>query len=166
MNDTKEFIENVIETLKLVPLDIEGGMVRESYVSDVKLNDDPAGTAIYYLLTDRSFSHLHRLSADEIYHFYLGEPVELLLLYPDGSFEITILGSDILNGELVQKLVPAGTWQGSRLKPGGKFALMGTTMTPGYTPECYEHGDAEVLKEQYQEVSEMIERLTGEIHSY
>src|SRR5207245_2095434 len=91
-----------------------------------------AGTAIYYLLTPDTFSALHRLPTDEVYHFYLGDPVEMLQLWPDGSGRVGTLGQDVRAGQLLQVIVPRGVWQGSRLRPGGAFALLGTTMAPGF----------------------------------
>ena len=79
--------EKIIEKLDLIPLEGEGGMIRNTYVCDTKIDGHTCGKAIYYLLTDKSFSHLHKLKYDEMYHFYLGDPVELLILNQDGSGE-------------------------------------------------------------------------------
>ena len=156
--------EELIEILGLVPLGEEGGLVHESYRSPVLTESgEAAGTAIYYLLRGESFSHMHRLTGDEMYHFYLGDPVELTELLPDGSVKMTTMGQDLMRGECVQHLVPAGNWQGSRLKEGGKWALMGTTMCPGYTEAGYEHGDAKSLAGMYPEAEEEIRRLTGKV---
>ena len=154
--------QEIIAHLRLSPLPGEGGMSLQTYISDKKIGDEPGGTAIYYLLTGEAFSHLHRLTGDEMYHFYLGDPVELTELLPDGSVKTTVLGSDLLGGQSVQHLVPAGHWQGSRLAAGGNWALMGTTMCPGYTDACYEHGDASELLAQYPEAEDRIALLTGE----
>ncbi len=154
--------KELIASLGLEPLPGEGGMSAQTYLSHFQIDGKAAGTAIYYLLTGEAFSHLHRLTGDEMYHFYLGSPVELTELLPDGTSRTTVLGQDVARGQRVQHLVPAGVWQGSRLLPGGDFALLGTTMWPGYTPECYEHGDAGVLTARYPQAAEAIARLTGE----
>ena len=122
-------IEKLKQTLGLQPLPQEGGYYAESYRSDEKLaaNALPArysseralGTAIYFLLTADTFSGMHKLVTDEIYHFYLGDPVELLLLDNDGSGEVVTIGTRLADGMRPQVTVPRGTWQGSRLKPGG-----------------------------------------------
>ena len=154
--------KELIAALGLEPLPGEGGMSAQTYLSRYQIDGKAAGTAIYYLLTGEAFSHLHRLTGDEMYHFYLGSPVELTELLPDGAVHTTVLGQDVAHGQCVQHLVPAGVWQGSRLLPGGDWALLGTTMWPGYTPECYEHGDADALTAQYPQAAEAIARLTGE----
>jgi uncharacterized protein len=82
---------DIITTLGLAPLPSEGGYYAETYRSAF-------GTAIYYLLTADSFSAMHRLPGDEIFHFYLGDPVEMLQLRPDGTGEVLILGPDLLRG--------------------------------------------------------------------
>ena len=154
--------DNIIRALGLEPLPREGGLTAQTYLSHFSIDGQPAGTAIYYLLRGNAFSHLHRLTGDEMYHFYLGDPVELTQLLPDGSVTTTLLGGDIAAGQRPQLLVPAGVWQGSRLAPGGTFALLGTTMCPGYTPACYRHGDPAELTRQYPRAAEIIARLTGE----
>ncbi len=161
MNQDLINAQAIIELLGLRPLEGEGGMALRTYESAWTIDGKPAGTAIYYLLSGDAFSHLHRLSGDEVYHFYLGDPVSLLELLPDGSFRTTILGPRLREGHRVQYTVPAGHWQGSRLLPGGHFALLGTTMCPGYTPESYEHGDGAVLKSAYPRAAAQIERLVG-----
>ena len=156
--------EELIEKLALEPLFGEGGLFRQTYVSGIKTaGGEDAGTAIFYLLRGKSFSHLHRLTGDELYHFYIGDPVELVELLPDGQVKKTVLGSDVPAGQSVQHLVPAGNWQGSRLIEGGEWALLGTTMCPGYTEGCYEHGDAGVLAARYPEAEEEIFALTGDV---
>jgi predicted cupin superfamily sugar epimerase len=164
--------EQIIETLVLEPLPIEGGLFRQTYNSSENIKkehlpgrynaDKPFGTAIYYLLTSdpNSFSALHKLPTDEIWHFYLGDPVELFELHQDGSSQHLLLGQDIVNGQLVQHVVPAGIWQGSRVRRGGEFALLGTTMAPGYSPEDYVGGERNELIEKYPEEKDLIKQLT------
>ena len=94
------------------------------------------------MLTPDTFSAMHRLKGDEVFHFYLGDPVEMLLLKPDGRAEAVLLGQDLSAGMRVQHAVAGGTWQGSRLAPGGKYALMGTTMAPGFDPSRLRTGQA------------------------
>lgn len=145
----------LIELLGLAWLPVEGGHYKETWRS-------PAGSAIYYLLTDEpdSFSALHRLPTDELYHFYLGDPVDMLMLHEDGRVEGATLGQNILKGQQVQHVVPRGVWQGSRLRNGGHFALLGTTMAPGFTPRDYEGGVRDTLVRTYPQAAEAIRNLT------
>src|SRR5215212_7260430 len=142
--------DRVIELLGLRPLPVEGGHFLQTWCASETIpaaalparygRAKPLGTAIYYLLTDEadSFSALHRLPTEEVYHFYLGDAVEMLMLNPDGTSERVRLGHDLPNGERVQHLVPRDVWQGSRLVDGGRFALMGTTMAPGFDELDYD----------------------------
>jgi len=162
----------LIGHLGLAPLPTEGGYFRQTYVADETLPGEalPArygrakhlSTAIYYLLTDEadSFSALHRLPTEEVYHFYLGDPVEMLLLRPDGESEVAVLGPDLLAGQQVQLVVPRGVWQGSRLVSGGSFALLGTTMAPGFDSLDYEGGDRDALLARYPAEGGRIRALT------
>ena len=97
-----------------------------------------------------------------MYHFYLGDAVELVELLPGGTGRKTILGHDIDCGHQVQKLVRAGTWQGASLVDGGSWALIGTTTCPAYSEECYEHGNRSYLAATYPKWTEAITRLTRE----
>jgi predicted cupin superfamily sugar epimerase len=172
MRVEKPDIDKLIAHLGLEPLSREGGLFRQTYrSSDLLLGaslperygvDKPAGTAIYYLLTDEpdSFSALHLLPTDEIYHFYLGDPVELLVLFPDRTGRRVILGQDVLNGQYVQFVVQRDTWQGSRLVSGGSYALLGTTMAPGFTVEDFQLAERDFLMERYPDYARMIEHLT------
>ena len=157
--------EMVISELNLKPLPFEGGLYSETYRSAVTTPDGlSTATAIYYLITPENFSHMHRLPGDEIYHFYFGDSVEMLTLAEDGSGEVTYLGKDIVTGERPQVVVPGGLWQGARLLDGTGavegFALLGTTMSPGFDFKSYESGRREELTTRYPDFKEMIEGLT------
>lgn len=153
--------KELIERFDLHPLVGEGGYFCRSYESEEEAAPGKkAASAIYYLLTENTFSSLHKLPADEVYHFYLGDPVELLLLCENGESRLVTLGQDVLGGQEVQFAVKKGTWQGSRLKSGGTVALLGTTMTPGYTDDDYCPADPDALKEKYPEWAERIDELT------
>lgn len=172
--DDRQFIEYLMERFHLQELPVEGGVYYRGYLSAESIpagklperykNDHPFGTGIYYLLVDdpNSFSAMHVLPTDEIYHFYLGDPVEMLLLYPDGSTHVQILGQDLRHGQEVQWLAPAGVWQGSHLKPGGSYALLGTTMAPGYIDEDFTLGKRADLTRAYPERADLIKTLTRE----
>jgi len=164
--------EQLISQLKLKPLDIEGGFYYESYRSDesvTKANlparynkDKQFSTAIYFLLTFNDTGILHRILSDEIFHFYLGDPVQMLLLYPNGNSNIVLLGNNILAGQRIQMTVPNGVWQGCSLVEGGEFALMGTTVSPAFDFEDFEPGNRNELKQIYPQHKGLIELLTRE----
>ena len=157
--------EDVIRMLGLVPLPGEGGYFRETYRSTFPLPGEPTrslSTAIYYLLTRDTFSALHRLPGDEVFHFYLGDPVEMLQLRRDGTAERFTIGTGIAGGMRPQVVVPAGAWQGARLIPGGAFALMGTTMAPGFDSRDFELGNRDDLLARYPDNTDLILALTRE----
>lgn len=156
--------EEIKALLKLQPLPIEGGSFLQTYAAaeTVKL---PRGvrmlnTAIYYLLEAGTFSEMHMLPSDEIFHFYLGDPVEMLQLYPDGRSATFTLGTDLAAGQHVQLLVPAGVWQGTRLLGDGKMALLGCTVTPGFDYADYHNAGAEELIGKWPHEAERIRALT------
>lgn len=162
--------EQINTLLNLKPHPKEGGYFIETYRSDEMI---PKGalpkrypdarsyaTGIYYFITPESFSTIHRLKSDEIFHFYLGDPVEMLQLWPDGSGKRIPLGSDLLKGMRPQVIVPRGIWQGCRLLLGGKFALLGVTVSPGFEFMDYEVGQRDELVKSYPKFRDLIIALT------
>ncbi len=164
--------ERIIELLGLEPHPEEGGFFAETWRSPERIRAEHLperynghrrfGTAIYYLLTPDTYSALHRLKSDEVFHFYLGDPVDMLQLAPDGTGRVVRLGPDLETGMRPQVVVDRGVWQGACLVPGGAFALLGCTVKPGFEYEDYEHGGRAALTREYPDWTEMIARLTKE----
>ena len=162
--------EEIIKFFDMKLLPKEGGFYVETYRAAEKIKkealpdnvygDRNISTSILYLLTADTFSALHRLKSDEIFHFYFGDPVTMLQLHPDDSSEIITLGSDFLNEQKIQVIVPKNTWQGAFLSEGRKFALMGCTVAPGFDTDDYQQADREELLKQYPSRRDLIVRLT------
>jgi uncharacterized protein len=139
--------EKIIKKFNLTALENEGGYFTETYRSGeiiLKEGLPPRykskrnfSTSILYLITPDNFSALHKVSSDEMFHFYLGDQVLMLNLFGDGTGQVIKMGSNIFSGEQVQCLVPKNAWQGARLADGGKFALLGTTVSPGFEYEDF-----------------------------
>ena len=163
-------IDDIVQILELRLLPEEGGLFRETYRSALTLPPHilapgysgarSLSTAIYYLITPDQFSALHRVRGDEAFHFYLGDPVEMLVLRPDATGEIVTLGTDLAAGMRPQMIVPGGVWQGTRLRDGGSFALLGTTMAPGFDVADFEIGERAALIARYPEQAAAITRMT------
>jgi predicted cupin superfamily sugar epimerase len=143
---------------------VEGGHFRRTYTSaatlDLPSGIRPAGTAIYYLLEPGTFSEMHVLASDELFHFYLGDPVEMLQLYEDGRSAIFTLGQDLMDDQQVQLVVSAGVWQGTRLIGDGKVALLGCTVTPGFDFADYRSGTYAELAKKWPKHADRIKALT------
>jgi predicted cupin superfamily sugar epimerase len=181
--------DEIIHLLALQKHPNEGGYFRETYRSPAAVavahlppgystgpRQRSLGTAIYYLITPDSFSALHRLPGDEVFHHYLGDAVEMLMLHPSGRGEIVRIGKDLAAGESPQVVVPGRTWQGSRLiarraadasGAGGTgtaiaagFALLGCTMSPGFDYADYEHARRDALVAQFPDHADRIRALT------
>ncbi len=156
--------EEIKALLHLRPHPIEGGSFRRTYTSpgavDLPRGRRAQGTAIYYLLEPGTFSEMHVLDSDEIFHFYLGDPVEMLQLYPDGGSALFTLGPDLSAGQHVQLVVPAGVWQGTRLIGNGKVALLGCTVTPGFHFADYRNATFAELAGKWPDQAERIRALT------
>lgn len=167
--------KEVIDWFGLMPNSAEGGYFAATYESAVKI---PSGrllsgvqqerslcSAIYYLLDPAGRSVMHKVEGDMIYHFYAGDPVEMLLLYPKGQanrHEVCIFSNNVAAGGQPMKIIPGGTWLGSRLTPGGSYALMGVSMSPGFDPNEYAIGRREELTREFPERTSLIIELTRE----
>jgi hypothetical protein len=163
--------DEVKKILGLKPHPCEGGFYRRTYESGERVEpsafaqgryDGPrfTGTAIYYLLEPGTFSEMHRLRSDEIFHFYAGDAVEMLQLHDGGRGEIIRIGNRLDQHERPQVLAPRNIWQGSRLVPGGDWALLGCTVSPGFEFEDYETGVRSALCAGWPEFAGLIHSLT------
>jgi uncharacterized protein len=163
--------EDVKKLLGLVPHPREGGWYVRTYEAAERVSPESfedgrypsarrTGTAIYYLLEPDTFSEMHRLKSDEIFHFYAGDAVEMLQLMPDGSGRTVIIGNNLAAGQRPQILVQRNIWQGSRLLAAGKWALLGCTVSPGFEFEDYDAGDRAQLSEGWPEFAGTIAALT------
>ena len=142
-----DLIEKIIKKFNMVSLENEGGYFVETHRSEESIpkgNLPPRyksarnfSTTILYLITSDNFSSLHKVASDEMFHFYMGDQVIMLNLSEDGKGQTIKLGSNIFEGEQIQYLVPKNTWQGAKLADGGEFALLGTTVSPGFEFEDF-----------------------------
>jgi predicted cupin superfamily sugar epimerase len=163
--------EDVKRLLRLAPHPREGGWYVRTYeaaeaVAAGAFEDGRyggprrTGTAIYYLLEPDTFSEMHRLKSDEVFHFYAGDAVEMLQLMEDGTGQVVVIGNDLAAGERPQVVVNRRVWQGSRLVEGGRWALLGCTVSPGFEFEDYEDASYKELAELWPEWVGMIKELT------
>lgn len=166
--------EDLIINLGLKPLPWEGGWYRETWrtettipaeaLGDAYSGERSAGTAIYYLLTPDTISRMHRLPSDETFHFYMGDPVEMLLLYGengDADARTITFGHDLFAGQHVQFTVPGNVWMGARLMAGDAgYALMGTTVAPGFDFDDLEMGDGDALGAAWPLQADLIAALS------
>jgi uncharacterized protein len=163
--------EDVKKLLGLQPHPREGGWYVRAYEAAEKVEASAfgderyagarrTGTAIYYLLEPETFSEMHRLKSDEVFHFYAGDAVEMLQLAEKGKGQTVVIGNDLLRGQRPQVVVERGVWQGSRLVAGGRWALLGCTVSPGFEFEDYDAGERKALCEAWPEFVEEITALT------
>lgn len=154
----------VIQALKLEPLEPEGGYFRQTYQAAATVETPkggrPIATCIYYLVTPDSFSKFHSLKSTEIYHYYMGDPLTLVLLHADGTAQKIVLGSDLAAGQVPQAIVPAGVWQGSFLEqPAAGFSLVGATCFPGFEPADFTLGTREEMLAKFPMHQTMMQTL-------
>lgn len=155
--------EAILKHYKFERLPVEGTLFISTYRSPVKTSEGThAGTAMIGLYSENplSVSCFHKLTIDEVWHAYSGDPFILVLLHPDGSSEEVLMGCDPLNGQKVQFVIPANTWQAGYIAPGGRYALFGCTMAPGFNPGCFEAGTAGDLIKKYPDRAKDIIRLS------
>lgn len=154
--------EEVARLLDLAPLEQEGGFFRRTSEAEHLL---PGGarraySLIYFLITPAGFSAMHRLDADETWCFHCGDGLESLRLMPGGTGRIVRLGLDLPAGETPQDVIPAGVWQGTRLRPGGRWALVSCVVAPEFRWSGFVLGDWRELTAQYPLFSREIMALS------
>jgi len=147
----------------------EGGWYKETYRNKETIpslalperfgGDRNFSTAIYFLLEQGNFSAFHKIKSDECWHFYAGDTLQVYVLQDDGKLEIIQLGSDILNGELFQYVVPANCWFASRPAPESDFCFVGCTVAPGFDFADFEMAKAEELIALYPQYANVIKEL-------
>ena len=147
------------------------GFVTETYRSSLKIpadalpgtyeGDRPYGSALYFLVTPEAQIVMHRIRSDQLYHHYLGDPLEVLMLFPDGTGAVAAVGTDLAAGMRPQLFIPGGTFHTSRLAPGAAYAFLASTEWPGVESPDVEHGDIAVLLEAYPAFREEIRAFAG-----
>lgn len=148
----------------------EGGYFRQTYAAEVSLplsclpvgftGERAASTAIYFLLEKGNFSAFHRIRSDEVWHFYVGDPVEIVVLDQHGAVETIHLGSQVDREQTLQAVVRAGNWFASRLFRSGSLALVGCTVAPGFHFDDFELARRDELTAAYPQHRELIRALT------
>lgn len=156
-----EPVQHLISQYQLEPHP-EGGYFRETYRSAARLagTTRSLSTAIYYLLPAGQRSLLHRIGADEVWHFYLGDPLLVIELQPGAEAKVTRLGREHSRGETLQHVVPAGTWFGAMPAPGSAYSLVGCTVAPGFEFSDFELAERAALLAQFPGARASIEQLT------
>jgi predicted cupin superfamily sugar epimerase len=147
--------------LELLP--VESTYFVRTYTSTARTADgSAAGSAIIGLFAREPLSRslFHTVACDEMWHFYAGDPFRLVLLHPDGSHETVVMGRDLVGGQQVQHLVPAGVWQAAELVEGGDWALFGCTVTPEFTVDAFHGGHADELLATHPGCRDDIARLS------
>jgi predicted cupin superfamily sugar epimerase len=139
------------------------GYVRETYRSAVELEAGalpppfeaarPLGTGLYFMMTPAEPVKLHRIRNDQLYHYYLGDPIEVLMLHVDGTTARAVVGPDLRAGQRVQLFIPGGTFHTARVIDARPFFLGASTEWPGVVPADVEIGDPEALAAKYPAVA-------------
>ena len=120
--------DEIVALLKLAPHP-EGGFYREMFRDADSGGGRARSTAIYYLLRQGEESRWHRVDASEVWHWYAGSALELLVAEHSGIRRV-VLGPALNRGEYPQAVVPARLWQSA--KSLGAFTLLGCTVAPGF----------------------------------
>ena len=139
-----------------VPTVWVSGVLPQAYESE-----RPYASALYFLVSPEAQIVMHRIRSDQLYHHYLGDPLEVLMLFPDGTGAVAAVGSDLAAGKRPQLFIPGGTFHTSRLASEASFALLASTEWPGVEPADVEQGDIEELIMAYPDFREQIRAFTS-----
>ncbi len=123
----------------------------------------PVGSALYFMVTPQAPVRLHRIRNDQLYHYYLGDPLELFLLHANGTSERVVVGPDIGAGQRVQFLIPGNTFHTARLLGRGQWFLGASTEWPGVIPDDVEIGDLDALAAKYPAIAPEIKAIAASV---
>ena len=158
-------LNHLIESLHLAPHP-EGGFFLETYRSPLTLNEllqfegkRSCSTAIYYLLTSETRSHLHQIKSDEVWHFYKGSSLVIHMLSHEGVYSKKTLGPNLAEGESFQFVVPAGVWFGAEVVKGGDYCLVGCTVSPGFDFSDFKLANRSEMLSLYPQHAEFLEEF-------
>jgi uncharacterized protein len=141
------------------------GFVRETYKSDLTIasgglsapfaDGRPLGTALYFMVTPEAPINLHRIDNDQLYHYYLGDPIEVLLLRENGLSELVVVGPNLVGGHLVQLFIPGNTFHTARITGKRRWFLGASTEWPGVVvrDRDVELGNADELAAKYPDAA-------------
>lgn len=146
---------------------VEGGFYRRTYQADHRqlvsttTGDRFLMTSIYYMLTRQSpIGHFHLNKSDIMHYYHLGDPIRYTLIFPDGTLETLVMGSDVARGQLLQLHVKGGIWKASELLPGDHgYGLISEAVSPGFDFADMTIGTAENLAQQFPQHSKIIKRM-------
>ena len=105
------------------------------------------------MVTPTAPVRLHRIRNDQLYHYYLGDPLEVFLLRNDGTSERVIVGPDLRGGERIQLCIPGDTIHTARVMGRRRWFLGASTEWPGVVPADVEIGEVEKLSAKYPRVA-------------
>ena len=86
-------------------------------------------TTICFLLTKGQYRRWHRVTSDEVWHFYEGDPLEIYWIDSRDVVHQEVLGTASSNTHPTC-VVPAGCWQAAR--PLGEYSFLGCDVAPGF----------------------------------
>jgi uncharacterized protein len=164
--------DEIRSVLKLEP-NATCGFVRVTFVSKQSIaagglpapfaEGRPLGSALYFMVTPGAPVRLHRIRNDQLYHYYLGDPLEVFLLHADGSTERVIVGPDLRGGQRVQLLIPGNTFHTARLIGRRDWFLGASTEWPGVVPADVEIGNLENLAGKYPAVAADLRAIAASV---
>jgi predicted cupin superfamily sugar epimerase len=123
----------------------------------------PLGSALYFLVTPHAPVRLHRIRNDQLYHYYLGDPIEVFLLQSGGRAERVVVGPDLVGGQRLQLLIPGGTFHTARLIGRRRWFLGASTEWPGVLPADVEIGDVERMAGEYPSVAADLRAIAASV---
>ena len=164
--------EDILGLLNLEP-NATCGSVRISYTAGLSIAENglptpfsdkrPMGSALYFLVTPHAPVRLHRIRNDQLYHYYLGDPLELFMLQADGAAKRVVVGPDLRSGQCVQLLIPGNTFHTARLLGQGRWFLGGSTEWPGVVPTDVEIGDVDKLAKSHPSAAADIRAIAASV---
>jgi len=169
----EELTADEIRTLLQLEPNATCGFVRITYLSKQMIaagtlpapfaDGRPMGSALYFMVTPTAPVRLHRIRNDQLYHYYLGDPLEVFMLHGDGTSERVVVGPDLRGGQRVQLLIPGNTFHTARLIGRQRWFLGASTEWPGVVPADVEIGKLDELAAKYPAVAADLRAIAASV---
>lgn len=170
---TGELTAEEIRTLLKLEPNATCGFVRVTFLSKQSIapgglpapfaEGRPLGSGLYFMVTPEAPVRLHRIRNDQLYHYYLGDPLEVFLLHADGATERIVVGPELRSGERVQLLIPGNTFHTARLIGRRRWFLGASTEWPGVIPADVEIGNLDELAGKYPAVAADLRAIAASV---
>lgn len=151
--------KELVDELNLKFLNVEAGLFDVVRVSELEVEIDgeksAASNVIYLMLNqDQPINYMQWLFSDDYQVLIEGGPADYYLFYADGTTEKITMGRDISVGQNMIVPAPGGTAKAIVLHDDAEYILMGSILSPAWSPHRARIGGDQAFVDKYRNTSD------------